>query len=195
MVDRGRFASLPVDVVDPLDLQVGSEIPGAVFSRLRELADEEAAYRAAVRAQALRPHAREDLRRRLLQKQHLPRAVAGALDRLEGAGLLDDQAFARHFAATRGARGRGPRRLITDLLRQGVDRRAAEEAVQAAFAEEALDPDVTARSVAERRAAQLKSVPLPARRRRLLAYLARRGFVGATVRDMVEDVCRRSTLP
>jgi regulatory protein len=187
-VDRGCFASLPGELLAPLGLVVGSKLSAATLERLQALADIEAAYRSAVRAQARRPHARGDLRRRLIQKQHPPTAVEVALERLAGRGLLDDRRFAEHFAATRAARGRGPARLVKDLLQQGVDRSVAEEAVRVALEEEDVDPDVEMRRVAARRVAQLVGLPVDVVRRRLLAYLARRGYQGAGVRAMVERV-------
>ena len=187
-IDRGRFASLPGESLAGLGLAVGREIGPRVLTRLQELADLEAAHRAALRALGRRAHARLDLRRRLLQKQHPPAAVDGALDRLAAAGLLDDARFAREYAATRATRGggRGAARLVRDLVTQGVDRRVAEEAARAALADEGVDPDVAARVVAERRARQLAGLPGPVRRRRLLAFLARRGFTGPEVRQLVE---------
>ncbi len=190
-VDRGRFASLPGEALAGLGLALGREIGSRVFARLQELADLEAAHRAALRALSRRAHARFDLRRRLLQKQHPPAAVDGALDRLAAAGLLDDARFARDYAATRATRGggRGPARLVRDLVTQGVDRRVAEEAARAALADEGVDPEEAVRAVAERRATQLAGLPAPVRRRRLLAYLERRGFQGPAVRDLVESIC------
>src|SRR6266571_1339294 len=120
-VDRGRFASLPAEALVGLGLVVGAEIPAQVFARLQELADLEGAYRAALRALARRAHARFDLRRRLLQKQHPPAAVDGALARLAALGLLDDARFARDYAgakATRGG-GRGPTRRCGRWRRNG----------------------------------------------------------------------------
>ena len=187
-VDRGCFASLPEELLVPLGLVVGNALSAATLERLQSLADIEAAYRSAVRAQARRPHARGDLRRRLIQKQHPPTAVEVALERLAGRGLLDDRRFAEHFAATRAARGRGPARLVKDLLQQGVDRRVAEEAVRVALVEEDIDPEVEMRRVAVRRVAQLVGLPVEVVRRRLLAYLARRGYQGAGVRETVERV-------
>lgn len=187
-VDRGRFASLPEELLASLGLAPGVELSPAVLDRLQALADVEAAYNAAVRAQARRPHARRDLRRRLVQKQHPPQAVDAALERLVGQGLLDDRSFAEHFAATRAARGRGPVRLVSDLLQQGVDRRVAEEAVQVAVAEEGLDLQSAVRHVATRRAVQLGDLPAGVLRRRLLAYLGRRGYGGAEVREVVEQI-------
>jgi len=187
-IDRGRFASLPGESLAGLGLAVGREIGPRVLTRLQELADLEAAHRAALRALGRRAHARLDLRRRLLQKQHPPAAVDGALDRLAAAGLLDDARFAREYAATRATRGggRGAARLVRDLVTQGVDRRVAEEAARAALTDEGVDPEAAARAVAAKRAKQLAGLPAPVRRRRLLAFLARRGFTGPEVRQLVE---------
>jgi len=188
-VDRGRFASLPQEALEPMPLAVGRELSSAVLDRLQELADIEAAYRAALRALARRGHATWDLRRRLVQKQHPPVAVGSALERLAARGLLDDERFASEYAASRAARGRGPARLIKDLLAQGVDRRSAEAAVTRAFADEGLDPEREARAVAEKRAVQLVGVPVAVRKRRLMAFLMRRGYAGPAVKALIEELC------
>jgi len=188
-VDRGRFASLPAEALAELPLALGREIAAPVLARLQELADLEAAYRAAVRVEARRSHARADLRRRLIQKQHPPAAVDDALARLTGQGLLDDARFARAYAASRLGRGRGPARLIKDLLAQGVERRLAETAVARAVTDEGVDPDEEARAIAERRVRQLADLPAPVRKRRLTAYLLRRGFSGGKMRALVERLC------
>ena len=187
-VDRGRFASLPAESLVGLDLVIGRAIGPLVLERLQELADLEAAQRAAMRALARRAHARFDLRRRLLQKQHPPAAVDGALERLSALGLLDDVRFAKDYSFAKAHRGRGPARLVRDLQAQGVDRRIAEEAVRSSLAAEGVDLTHAIRSLLEKRARQLAGLPAVVRKRRLIAFLARRGFGGAEVRDLVENL-------
>ena len=189
-VNRWRFASLPAEGLDGLRLEVGCELSWATLGRLEELADVEAAQRAALRALSRRSHARSDLRRRLIQKQHPPAAVDAALERLEGSGFLDDRRFAEQYAATRLARGRGPSRLLRDLLAQGVDRRIADDAVRRALEDEGIDPEIEMRAVAVKRARQLAAFPPAVRKRRLLAYLVRRGYAGPRVKELLEEVCR-----
>jgi len=188
-VDRGRFASLPAVALEPLALAVGTELAGPVLARLQELADVEAAYRGGLRALATRARARFDLRRRLIQKQHPPHAVDTALTRLAARGLVDDRRYALEYAGRRAASGRGPARVLADLLAQGVERALAEAAVSEALAQEGIDPARAARTVAARRAAQLAGMPPATKKRRLLAYLARRGYRGAEVRELVEELC------
>jgi regulatory protein len=188
-VDRGRFASLPVAALEPLSLQLGAALAPAVLDRLRDLADVEAAERAALRALARRAHARGDLRRRLVRKQHPPAAVDAALERLTARGLLDDGRFAEQYAALRATRGKGPARLLRDLVAQGVERRTAEDAVGRALEDEGIDPQLEARAVAAKRARQLDGLPVPVRKRRLLAFLLRRGYGGPELKALVEELC------
>jgi len=80
--------------------------------------------------------------------------------------------------------------LIKDLLAQGVERRVAEVAVAGALADEGVDPDAAARAIAERRVRQLGDLPPLARKRRLTAFLLRRGYGGAQVKELVEELCQ-----
>jgi regulatory protein len=187
-VDRGRFASLPAEALVGLDLTIGREIGPLVLERLQELADLEAAHRAALRALARRAHARFDLRRRLLQKQHPPAAIDAALERLTTVGLLDDARFAVDYAAAKARRGRGPARLVHDLQSQGIDRRVAEDAVRSSLAAEGVDPTQAVRALAEKRARQLAGLPAAVRKRRLVAFLVRRGFQGSDIRSVVDGL-------
>jgi regulatory protein len=188
LVDRGRFASLPDDALAPLDLQVGAELSPAALERLQHLADVTAAEGAALRALARRVYARADLERRLARKRHPRAAVAGALERLAARGLIDDRRFAEEYARARAARGSGPARIVRDLLTQGVERRMAEEAVRRALELEAIDPEIAARTLAVRRARQLGDLAPAVKRRRLLAFLLRRGYPGPQVRELVEEL-------
>ena len=178
-VDRGRFASLPATDLALLGLSVGAAIPPLVYERLQELADLEAAQAAALRAINRRAHARLDLRRRLLQKQHPAPAVDAALERLSAAGLIDDMRFAFDYAAAKARRGRGPARLIRDLQAQGVERRLAEDAVRRSLAAEGVDLETTVRALVEKRTKQLAGLPPQVQKRKLIAFLRRRGFGGA----------------
>jgi regulatory protein len=112
-----------------------------------------------------------------------------ALERLTVRGLLDDTAFARSFAETRTARGRGPARIRRDLLAMGVP----EEVVRAVVATVwSSDDDVADRALAlaRSRAVRLAGLPRQTQRRRLLAFLSRRGFTGLAAGRAISQVVR-----
>jgi regulatory protein len=183
-VDGERFASVSPDVVRTHGLHVGRNLDEALRARLEVEADVEAAYRTALRSIERRSFARADLGRRLLRKGHAPEAVEAALARAAEHGLLDDAAFAVNYVETRSTRGRGPLRLSRDLMAMGVDRGTVDRAVAAYFRESAGNGDVPL-ALASKRAAQLRDLPRHVKRRRVLAYLARRGFSGREVSEMV----------
>jgi SOS response regulatory protein OraA/RecX len=78
--------------------------------------------------------------------------------------------------------------LVRDLQSQGVDRRIAEDAVRTSLAAEGVDPADAVRVLAEKRARQLAGLPAAVRKRRLVAFLVRRGFAGTDLRSVVEGL-------
>jgi len=185
LVEGRPFATVDREAV--VGLGSGQALDAGVSERLTAAADVEAAYRTVLRALARRPHARADLGRRLLRRGLAPAAVEAALARADQAGLLDDQAFARHYVATRAERGRGPARLARDLALMGVARASIDAAIAEQWPDDA-DRRAMPAALAAKRAAQLGGLPRPVKRRRLLAYLARRGFTGREAVDAVTRV-------
>ncbi len=186
-IDGARFGAVPRELVGAEGLAVGRVVDAELQQRLGEAADTEAAYRTVLRCLELRAYARSDLGRRLVRKGHPRQAVETALERAAGLGLLDDAAYARNYVQTRAARGRGPSRLTRDLLVMGVKRSLIDRALAAEWPE-GSDRSSMPLVLATKRAAQLAALPRQTKRRRVLAYLARRGFSGREVSDMVERV-------
>jgi regulatory protein len=124
-------------------------------------------------------HARSvgELRRKLLQKGQEPAQVEAAIAKLLDQKLLDDTDFAREFARTRvlGA-GNSRRRIVQELTRKGVSREVADEAVEGLQAREGIDPSTAIHRVAEKKWKSLAKLDAFTRKRRLYAFLARRGF-------------------
>ena len=187
-VDGARFASLPAEIVVSLGIRTGEQLDQERLATLTRVADVEAAHQVAMRLLANRPRAVKDMLRQLRNRGHNPSAAAAAVGRLEANGLLNDLEFARHVARVRCGKGPGPLRLISDLLARGVDKRLAERAVYETIEAEDIDPQAQARALAEKRSGQLGDLPPETKRRRLLAYLGRRGFRGYEIDEMVREV-------
>lgn len=186
-IDGIRFGAVPRELVSAEGLRVGREVDAALQERLEAAADIEAAYRTVLRSLEIRSFARGDLTRRLVRKGHPRPAVEAAVERAAALGLLDDAAFAQSYVQTRAARGRGPSRLTRDLLSMGVERSVIDRAVAAEWAE-GNDRSSMPLALATKRAAQLGSLPRPVKRRRVIAYLARRGFSGREISELVDRV-------
>jgi regulatory protein len=186
-IDGARFGAVPRELIGAEGLTVGRVVDAELHERLSAAADREAAFRTVLRCLELRAYARGDLGRRLIRKGHPRQAVEAALERASGLGLLDDAAYARNYVQTRAARGRGPSRLIRDLLAMGVQRSLIDRALAVEWPE-GSDRATMPLALATKRAAQLGTLPRQTKRRRVLAYLARRGFSGRDVTDIVERV-------
>ena len=177
-VDGRLMWTVAQELVEREGLREGQVLGEQLAERLEQGADEEAAVRTALRALERRPFARHDLSRRLVRKGHPAAAVEAALDRVDTIGLLDDAAFAEQYVQSKARRGQGPRRLLYDLRGLGVADEVASEAVRRTFPP-GHDLGPVVEELAIKRAAQLGNLAPAIKRRRLLAYLARRGFGGA----------------
>ncbi len=187
---QGRpLFTIPREVAAAEGLSAGTPLDDPLLTRLARSADAAAAYHTLLRLVERRPFAARDLARRLVLKGHPPDAAAQAVERAEAVGLVDDARFVEHFVATRSARGRGPLRLRKDLSVLGVPRGLIDRGLAEAFGPDGQNgPDVEA--LARKRLAQLHGLPRPVARRRLLAFLARRGFVGDPVLRVVQSLIR-----
>jgi len=160
-----------------LGLAPGTPVDATLHGCLNAAADTEGAFRTALRALERRSFARVDLGRRLVRKGHPSVAVEIALERLAANGLLDDAAFALSYADVRNSRGRGPARVRRDLAGMGVAREAIDGAMASIWPPD-VDNGQRALELARTRAGRLAKLPRVAQRRRLLAFLARRGYTG-----------------
>lgn len=186
-VNGRSFCTIPAASAQELALRPGMVLDDALRSRLGQAADAQAAYRFILAALGRRGFARRDLERRLVHHGHPREAACAAVERATAAGLLDDRQYALAYVQVKSTRGRGPARLLRDLFAMGVERDLAEAAVAAAWSEEDQITEVSL-ALAQKRAAQLGALPRPVKRRRLLAYLARRGFTGPEVNGLVSRV-------
>ena len=186
-LDGARFGAVASELAAALGLAVGRAVDSEMRDRLSAAADAEAALRTALRALERRAFARADLTRRLVRKGHPRSAVEDAMERAASMGLLDDAAYALSYVQTRTARGQGPARLTRDLLAMGVGRALIDRALAEEWPEGG-DPSGVPLALASKRAAQLGSLPRPVKRRRVLAYLARRGFTGREISNLVARV-------
>lgn len=140
-------------------------------------------YLRALNLLARRDHSVAELKKKLVARGFPAAPVAEALERLTGQGYLDDRRFAERWAesALRNGKGYGVR-LLLELQRRGVAREIAAEAVSGAAAEQG-EQQLLAAIVARRFAAFDPADATLNERRRVYAYLQRRGFSLAAINE------------
>jgi regulatory protein len=150
------------------------------------------AYRRALDALARRPRSVMEIRRWLADRHCSSSDIAEVVHRLVGNGLLDDVAFAESFARSRLMdRKLGRRRVLMELSRRGVDPRIGQAAIESVAAAEGQDEMLAAMAVAARKCGSLRSLDAQKQRRRLTAFLVRRGYPVAVVTQVVRDTLAR----
>ncbi|MDO5723467.1 MAG: regulatory protein RecX [Flaviflexus sp.] len=124
---------------------------------------------------------------RALTKRNVPENIAEqTVDRYEEHGLVNDEAFANRFVATRMASKPSSRRgLAAALARKGIERELIETALEQVGDEE---EDLAALELAQNKARMTQGLDRQVRYRRIYGALARRGFSPPQCRRAVEQV-------
>jgi len=167
----GAFAfSLSPPLVQQAVLEPGRSLTAAEVERLKRDDLLHRSTEAALRLLGYRPRSEAELRSRL-RKKFDGLTVGQTLQRLKEQGLLDDQAFARFWRESRDSFSPRSRRLIElELRRKGVAAEIAAESVSG------IEDEASACRAAEKKLRTLKNLDRQSFRRRLAAYLQRRGF-------------------
>ena len=147
----------------------------------------------AVNALARGRKTRRELELRLRRVQPDVSLIAEALDRLTAVGVLSDEDVAHAEAAARLRRGEAPAKVRQVLRRKGVERRMVNEAVSAAISEDGFDELASCRALAEKRVRALGAEEPVVLRRRLVAFLQRRGFGGSVIGQVLRQVLAPQT--
>jgi regulatory protein len=134
-------------------------------------------YEQALRLLEFRARTVVEMRRKLALKGAPATDIAEVIARLCDQKLLNDADFARQFARTRivGA-GASRYRIVQELRRKGIDKAIAEEAVERLEESEGINASATIHRVAGKKWKALAKLDDFTRRRRLYAFLARRGY-------------------
>ncbi len=144
------------------------------------------AWQVALKQLAIRARTTHEVRQALRRRGYAPQEIAAVVARLTAARYLDDADFARTWVTTRARRGAAaPARLVHELRTKGIAPGEIAAALNALQAE--WDPAEAAAEAAKRKLKSLQGLPAPVARRRLAAFLDRRGFSP----EIILAACRR----
>jgi regulatory protein len=136
------------------------------------------AYDKALGLLARREHSRRELKTKLRQGGYEGDETSAAIDRLGEQQYQDDDRFGEMLLRSRIAQGYGPMRLRVELKSHGMADARIRELLEAAD----VDWDVTAAAQLRRRYGGGTNDPVERNKR--AQFLLRRGFAGATVRNV-----------
>ncbi len=166
----GKFAfGLPAIIA--ARLKPGQLLADAEVQALQAEGSIETAYDRTLNYLSYRPRSRAEVVR-YLEKRDLPEGqIETVVERLERAGLLDDEAFARYWVENRERhRPKGLRALRYELREKGIGNEIMDRVLVS------VDVSDSAYRSAARKARQLAHLDEQSFTRKIVEYLARRGF-------------------
>lgn len=176
----GRFA-FGVPAIVAARLTRGEFLSDAEIVSIREQGDVETAYHKALDYLSYRPRSRAEVIT-YLKKRGLPEEqIDAVVERLERAGLLDDVVFAQFWIENRERfRPKGLRALRYELRLKGVSNEIIEQVLAS------VDVSASAYRSASKKARQVQHLDQREFHRKVVEYLARRGFDYDVAREAAE---------
>jgi regulatory protein len=165
-------------------LSVGETLSEEKIESLQHQDTIEVAYQKAIRFLSYRSRSEYEVNKRLTSYGFTPSTISKVTDRLRTTGLINDDEFARNWVENRSAfRPRSHYMLAMELRQKGVEN----DVIQAAISE--IDDDETlAYLAAQKYARRLSGLEWRDFRKRLGAYLGRKGFSYGTVAIIVQRI-------
>jgi regulatory protein len=176
-LDGRRLGDVPESVALSSGLAVGSGVDQTLEEELRSLAQLSDALNLANAFLGHRPRSEAEVRTRLRRAGHQDQRIDAVVEDLTRRGLLNDQRFGALWVESRQSFSPRSERLLAHELRgKGLDRQDIDDVLAAA----GVDEDAQAAAAARGRIRTLASLEEPEFRKRLTAYLGRRGFAFET---------------
>ena len=178
----GQFA-FGLAAIEAAHLQVGQTLSDDDIARLQRQDEVERVLERSLNFLSYRPRSEAEVRRHLRQKSVDDEVIEAVIERLTRAGMLDDREFARYWVENRlQFNPRGVRALNHELREKGVPAPIIADTLAG------LDEQVPARRALEAGMRRMAHPDPRSFRRRLEAYLARRGFSYEVIAPLVEEV-------
>ncbi len=166
----GEYA-FAVSLNTALGLKKGQQLSVEQVAELKQEGDVDLAYQRALRYLGFRPRSESEMVSYLAGKGYPEEVSAQVIARLRERGYVDDEAFARFWVDNRTRfRPRSRRALRYELRQKGVDSPTIDEAV------EEQDEDAAAWAAAESKITRWSDLPREEFDKKLIGFLARRGF-------------------
>ncbi len=179
----GEF-TFGLDVMVAAWLRTGQDLTDEKIATLQAQDAGEVAYQKALHFLSYRPRSSAEVRQNLTKREIPEHLVEETIARLQRAGLVNDQEFARAWVENRSTfRPRGKSALRMELRQKGL----SDEIIQSVLTE-GVDEETMAYEAARKQARRYMGLEWPEFRQKLGGFLARRGFSYTVLASVVSEV-------
>lgn len=192
----GEFLiGLSEDILLQFGLRVGDEVTSEQLDALARAESRTMAKRAAMRLLARRPRTIREIRDRLRVQEFSDADINTTIDDLKESGLVNDAEFAAMYIRdTLALRPMGKLLVKRKLLLHGIDKATADHVVDQAFHEHSQDD--AALLLGRKYLQRVTGGSTPSDnlkvRRRLAAFLGRRGYSWETIQNVLKSLLKNS---
>lgn len=189
-VNGARVGAVAIDLAADAGLRPGATLTRRELNELLASCRRTALLDKGLDVLAVRARSTRDLSLRLRRAGGADADIAWVVARLAAQGFLDDDAHALAVARQRLQGGVSRRRVESELRKRGIDAETVAEAMGIAGDEVGFDELSAARAAARARLRALRTLDPATRRRRLYAWLARRGFEPDAINRVLRELDR-----
>jgi regulatory protein len=163
-------------------LEIGNELDEDRIRELQGLDAVEVGFQKAVHFLSYRPRSEREVTQNLVKHGFSEMVIVDVLDRLRQRGLADDRDFAQTWVENRSEfRPRGRRALRLELRQKGVADGVIDEVL------DCVDDGFLARKAARLQARKYRYLEREEFRKKMIAYLSRRGFNYGISAEIAEE--------
>jgi len=174
-----------------LGIRKGTDLTPSLFSRIQQDEEREKVRDYLLRLLGRRPHAAAELNIKARQKGYDGELISDVIDELRAKQYLDDEAFARQFASDKlEFRQWGPVKVRSALVSKGVSAVVAER-VTAALTEDLELKKICVDLALKRTRHFFRERDDYKRRKKVAAYLQRKGFDFETINRALPEIISR----
>lgn len=198
----GKFSfGLDLEILAKHNLKVGRKISESEIEEIIKEGEFQKVYDKALRFLSYRPRSEKEIKDYLYKKKVGEETKKLVLNKLKKRNLINDQEFALWWVEQRiSFRPRGKILLEQELRKKGVDRETVREVLEKVFQKEVETKDAIAYRLspsfefelalkaAKKKLSQYKKLSSFEFKKKMTAFLARRGFSWEVIKEVLEKI-------
>lgn len=179
--------TVSAETIVKYNLRVGQEIDEAFWQTTLIEDEKKRAVDASLKLLSFSQRSKKELVERLKLKGYSQPAVEHAIARLSELGYINDTTYAKNLILVRRSQGKGTELIKFEMKRKGIPSDVISEAIK----ENSLTTQSEAEQIlplARKKLTQMRNVPRDVALKRLMGFLARRGFSIEAVQSVLRKL-------
>lgn len=186
-IDGAYSFGISDDIFYKYNLKEGQEINQDVFDSIFSEQQKKSAMDYALRLLSIRSRSKKELEERFRQKGFTKQTVDYTTGRLTELGYINDTQFAKDWANFLRSKAKGIELIKIELKRKDIDPEIINEVLKDSAESRELEREQL-KKLAAQKLGRMRNLPPHTASRRLVSFLARRGFSIETIEEVLKEI-------